>query len=299
MDVRALIGELRDLAGFPVGTAGSRMPPVALRDTRVHDIFVFDGRQGQTDVVNRGNEFAVIHHASLSETDSRKLLEYDGLDIVRDESWDLRMLLSRITAMRQSLLTDSARSSLVECMFYCQKTRDSLDASGAFAPCWQKCASYCLADAICLLNGQAPGPAGMLDQLRKFDKGHRASEHIRTATQTVGIERATPVLLGRMLKSTVGLADLAGAGEGQSGVIRHVHDTLVGNSMLSDCYFYLGHVNRDSLAKIGDPDRMPGLVHILKVAFDVEADPCLLSRQAGLVQASCNAVLGTIASLQP
>ncbi len=55
--------------------------------------------------------------------------------------------------------------------------------------------------------------------------------------------------------------------------------------MLSDCYFYLGYINKENFIRIKDTiDRNPDLFHILKVAFDVEADPNLLSQQVELIQ---------------
>ncbi len=62
--------------------------------------------------------------------------------------------------------------------------------------------------------------------------------------------------------------------------------------MLSDCYFYLGYVNKENFVKIkNNLNRQQDLIHILKVAFDVEADLNQLSTQAEIVQKSCNSIL--------
>jgi hypothetical protein len=67
--------------------------------------------------------------------------------------------------------------------------------------------------------------------------------------------------------------------------------------MLSDCYFYLGYVNKENFIKIKDAlNREQDLIHILKVAFDVEADPNLLQQQSDLIQKSCNDILEIISS---
>lgn len=150
-----------------------------------------------------------------------------------------------------------------------------------------------LADAIYLLNLYRPNPTHMLDVIRKFEK-NQINEQISTVTQTIGIERATQSLLERMLKSTIGFSDLV-ENNNHSKIIQQKYDLFVKNSMLSDCYFYLGYINKENFVKIKDSiDRQPDLIHILKIAFDIEADSNLLENQVKLIQKSCNAIFGLI-----
>ena len=131
----------------------------------------------------------------------------------------------------------------------------------------------------------------MLDSLRKLKK-NSINKHISVVTQTVGIERATPTLLERMLKSTIGFSDLV-ENNNHSEIIQQKHDYFVKNSMLSDCYFYLGYVNKEIFIQIKDAlNREQDLIHILKIAFDVEVDRDLLKTTiSDLVQNSCNEIL--------
>jgi len=178
-------------------------------------------------------------------------------------------------------------------MFCCQKTKEAIQNSDVFAPCWQKCASYYLADAISSLNHKRSSPSHMLDLLRKLEKSS-INEHISVINQTVGIERATPTLLERMLKSTIGFSDLVEKNN-HSQIIQQKHDFFLKNSMLSDCYFYFGYINKENFIKIKDTlNREQDLIHILKIAFDIEADSNLLLQQAELVQKSCNEILEKI-----
>jgi hypothetical protein len=56
-------------------------------------------------------------------------------------------------------------------------------------------------------------------------------------------------------------------------------------------------VNKENFVKIKDTlNREQDLIHILKVAFDVEADSNLLEQQSILVQKSCNEILGILSS---
>jgi len=288
MDIKKFVAE-NELFDFPIGLGGCRISDFHF-DSCGYDIVVFDGKSEPEKIVKSGDEFVIIHHASLSETLSKKLLQYDQLQIIQDESWDLRMLLSKINEKRSSLFIDFAKNCLIESMFCCQKTKEAIQNSDVFAPCWQKCASYYLADAISSLNQQRSSPSHMLNLLRKLEK-NSINEHISIITQTVGIERATPTLLERMLKSTIGFSDLVEKNN-HSQIIQQQHDFFLKNSMLSDCYFYFGYINKENFIKIKDTlNREQDLIHILKIAFDIEADPNQLLQQAELVQKSCNDIL--------
>jgi hypothetical protein len=293
MDIKKFIKE-EGLPNFPIGLGGCRISDHFF-DSCGYDIFVFDGKSEPEKIVKLGDEFVIIHHASLSETQSKKLLQYDELQIIQDESWDLRMLLLKINKKRSSLFTDFAKNCLIESLFCCQKTKEAIQNSDSFAPCWQKCASYYLADAISSLNHQKSSPSHLLDLLRKLEK-NTINEHVSVVTQTIGIERTTPTLLERMLKSTIGFSDMVEKNN-HSQIIQQKHKFFVKNSMLSDCYFYLGYINKDNFVKFKDNlNRNQDLIHILKVAFDIEGDSNLLLQQANLVQKSCNELLEIVSN---
>ena len=56
-------------------------------------------------------------------------------------------------------------------------------------------------------------------------------------------------------------------------------------------------MNKENFVKIKDTlNREQDLIHILKVAFDVEADSNLLQQQSELVQKSCNDLLEILSS---
>ena len=162
----------------------------------------------------------------------------------------MRILLSKINEKSSHLYSDFAKNCLIESKFCCQKTCDAIVNSDKFASCWQKCASYYLADAISSLNRLCSSPSHMLDLLRNLNKSP-INDHISAVTQTVGIERTTPTLLSRMSKSTIGFSDLV-ENNHHSKIIQQKHDFFVKNSMLSDCYFYLGYVNKKNFMKVKD-----------------------------------------------
>jgi len=291
VNYQALIDQ-KDWAGYPVGLTGCRTGGVFFSSCDF-DVTVFDEKFQNDEIIPFQNKLVTIHHGSLSETKTQKLIQYENMEILHDESWDLRMFLSKVNQKRLSLYKDHAKNSLIESLFCCEKTKNGIKESNVFAPCWQKCASFYLAEAILAINNCKPSPSHMLDTIRKLDK-NTINEKISAVNETVGIERSTPSLLERMLKSTVGFSDLVEKNN-HSLLVRQIHEYFVKNSMLADCYFYLGYVNMQNFVNFKDSiEKQPDLIHILKVSFDVEADYNLLQRQAKNVQKSANAILDLI-----
>lgn len=182
---------------------------------------------------------------------------------------------------------------MVETAVCATKTKECIKNSDPFASSWVKCAAYYLADAIILTNNVRPSPSHMLEHVREFKK-NKINEKFSTVNESIGIERATPSLLSRMCKSTMGFSDMIEKNE-HSKIIQKKHDYLIKNSLLSDCYFYLGYINRNNFMKIKDSlHRTPELIHILKVAFDVENDMTRLEQQAINLHETSNELLSIL-----
>ena len=64
--------------------------------------------------------------------------------------------------------------------------------------------------------------------------------------------------------------------------------------MFSDCYFYLGYINRNNFIKIKDLHRRPELTHILKTAFDLENDSLKIESQANKLHNAVNSLLSSL-----
>ena len=168
MDLKKFI-ENQGLTDSPVGLGGCRNLDYFF-DSCDYDLMVFDENSSNNQIISFENDIITIHHSSLSETNTKKLLQYDKLKIIQDESWNLKIFLSKISEKRDSLFSDFAKNSLIESIFCCQKTKDAIQNEDPFAACWQKCACYYLADAISSLNHNSSSPSHMLDSLRKFPK---------------------------------------------------------------------------------------------------------------------------------
>lgn len=287
MDVKK-IPEMFALSDFPAGLGGCRNDKTSLGCCE-YNITVMDGRSGES-VHKIENEYVKIHHCSFDDTDSNTLHNLHGLGIISDSQWKLRMLLSRISEKKDQIAQSHARSCLVDAGIFANKARDSAKSGDPFAGIWIKCASYSLADAICCLNMKRPSPTHMLEMMRGMKKD-KVNQKFSVIHNILGIERSSTSLLARMVKSTVGFSDMV-ENNGNSGLIQSKYEYLVENSLLSDCYFYLGYVNRSNVLKIRNQiHKNPEFIHVLKVGMDMEIDPAVIEAQAVALLQSANEIL--------
>ncbi|MGA9229731.1 MAG: hypothetical protein WBV92_06230, partial [Nitrosotalea sp.] len=112
--------------------------------------------------------------------------------------------------------------------------------------------------------------------------------------QILGIERSSTSLLSRMVKSTVGFSNMV-ENNGNSDIITKKYEYLVDNLLLSDCYFYLGYVNRNNLLRVKNQiHKNPEFIHVLKIGLDMEHDSVVIDNQAKTLLQSTNEILGDL-----
>lgn len=290
MDFKKFINE-NNLLDYPIGLTGCRTQKISF-DSCDYDLTVFDNSKQNDEVIDFDNDCVFLHHGNIGEKKSDILIHYDTMDIIQDESWELRILLTKIKERKEKIYKDYAKNCLINAIFCCQKTNDCISNLDEFAPCWQKCASYLLADAIAGLNFICPS-SHMLFSLRNLEK-NTINENISEINDTLGIERATSSLLQRMLKSTIGFSDIV-ENNNYSKIIQKKYDYFIENSMLSDCYFYLVQINKNNFLKIKNKiHRNHDYIHILKVAFDIEHDNTLLEQQSSKIQKTSNNIFSIL-----
>ena len=271
----------------PVGMGGCKNHGSSY-DCCEYDITIFDGKKDEESFLEHDGVFYHIYHGTMQETSPEILLQYDNMMILLDEQWELRMLISKIKEKREQIFNAYIKNCLVEAGVCIAKARHGLN-SDPYSSSWVKCAAYFLADAVSALNSHRPSPLHMLKILRELPK-NKTNETISVITDSIGIERATPSLLSRMLKSTIGFSDTI-EGNFHSKSISRKCNYLIENSLFSDCYFYLGHINRDNFKKIQDLHRKPDLIHILKTGFDLESDITKIESEANKLQQVTNSLL--------
>ena len=291
MDYKKILEDF-SLTKFPVALGGCRKEGNNFGCCE-YNITVFDEKNEKDRIIEVGNEFVKIHHGSLEESRHEILAQYDNLEILNDEQWELRIFLSKIKEKKEKIFKTYAKSCLIDAAVCATKTKDGLKNSDLFASSWIKCSAFFIADAISILNSKRPSPAHMLENLRHFEK-NKINENFSIVNDSIGIERATPSLLSRMCKSTMGFSDMVEQND-HSKIIQKKNDYFLKNSLISDCYFYLGYTNRNNFIKIKDIlHQKPELIHVLKVAFDVDNDQVKIGQQADVLHKTANDMITLI-----
>lgn len=291
MDYKKILEDF-SLTKFPVALGGCRKEGNNF-DCCEYNITVFDEKNEKDRIIEVGNEFVKIHHGSLEESRHEILVQYENLEILNDEQWELRIFLSKIKEKKEKIFKTYAKSCLIDAAVCATKTKDGLKNSDPFASSWIKCSAFFIADAISILNSKRPSPAHMLENLRHFEK-NKINENFSIVNDSIGIERATPSLLSRMFKSTMGFSDMVEQND-HSKIIQKKNDYFLKNSLISDCYFYLGYTNRNNFIKIKDIlHQKPELIHVLKVAFDVDNDQVKIGQQADVLHKTANDMITLI-----
>lgn len=291
MDYKKILEDF-SLTKFPVALGGCRKEGNNFGCCE-YNITVFDEKNEKDRIIEVGNEFVKIHHGSLEESRHEILAQYDNLEILNDEQWELRIFLSKIKEKKEKIFKTYAKSCLIDAAVCATKTKDGLKNSDPFASSWIKCSAFFIADAISILNSKRPSPAHMLENLRHFEK-NKINENFSIVNDSIGIERATPSLLSRMCKSTMGFSDMVEQND-HSKIIQKKNDYFLKNSLISDCYFYLGYTNRNNFIKIKDIlHQKPELIHVLKVAFDVDNDQVKIGQQADVLHKTANDMITLI-----
>ena len=279
--------EKLSIGNCPVGMGGCKNVGLGY-DCCEYDITIFDGKEHNQSFLEYDGNFYCIHHGTLQETSPDILLQYYDMTILLDEQWELRMLLSKIKEKKAQIFNAYIKNCLVEAGICITKAKHGLH-SDPYSSSWVKCAAYFLADAVSVSNSHRPSPVHMLKILRELDK-NKTNETISVITDSIGIERSTPSLLSRMLKSTIGFSDLI-EGNFHSKSILRKYTYLVENSLFSDCYFYLGYINRNNFKRIQDLHRKPELIHMLKTGFDLENDTTKIESDANNLHQATNYLL--------
>jgi len=263
-------------SNFPIAIGGSNSDNFD-NDCEIYNLVMFDGKDTSDEIVTHGSSILKISHGNLSENNSKYLIQYENLQIIQDEQWELKMLISKIHEKKNTLFSASAKNALVESQFALSKAKNALEHDDLFASCWIKCGVISLIDSILFQNQILPNSVHALSSMRNL-KQKNTNQFTDKIISETGIERATPSLLSRMLKSTCGFSDMVEKNQ-NSIIIEKKANYLIQTSLLSDCYLYLNYQNRNIFYKINNSlNKNLDKIHVLKTAFDLtNTSPELLS----------------------
>lgn len=283
MQIKDIVSKL-ELSDSTVGLGGCKAHQTTL-DCCEYNLTVFDGNVQKTTIATLDDQIIRIHHGKIDESSSDILQKYESMQILSDPQWELRTLLTNIKEKQEKIRNACAKGCLVDAAFSATKAKQSLN--DPFSAIWIKCAAYLVCDALVLLNGKPRSPTHMLEFIRKFAKNNK-NVTFSGIEEILGLERATQSLLDRMMKSTIGFSDMT-ENNNHGVIIQKKHGYLVENSLLSDCYFYLGYLNKNNVLSIRDSiHKKPELIHVLKTALDLEHDQTKLEQQATLIHKIAN-----------
>jgi hypothetical protein len=269
MNLKLFLDELSS-NGHPIALGGCRAEKIHY-DYCDYNIVIFDQKDDADSIIQIDDGYIQLHHGNLDETRIEILHNYQNLEVISDPKWELKIFLSKIKEKKESISKAYYKKCIIESQVCISRSKDSLKVSDPFSSCWIKCAAYFLVDAILILNDKQFFPVHTLDIIRNL-KSSKSNDYLSLITECLGLERSTNSLLSRMLKSTQGFSDLIEKNN-HSEIIKNKADFLIKNSLLSDCYFYLGNINRNNFYKIKDVlNKYPELIHILKIGFDLEND---------------------------
>ena len=291
MDINKIVEKL-SLGNSPVGLGGCRNSTHSFECCE-YNLTVFDEKKDSPEIIEYDDDIIIINHATFDEKNSNVLIQFDKMQIISDEQWELRMFLSKIDAKKERIFKDFAKNCLIEATFCTTKAKDGLNTSDPFSSVWVKCAAFFIADAISSINHQRPSPIHMLQYVRDFKK-NRINENFSVVNNCLGIERSSASLLSRMCKSTMGFSEMIHE-KNFSEIIQKKHDYLVKNSLFSDCYFYLLYINRNNVIQIkNELNKKPELIHVLKVAFDLDSDLIQTENQTNILHKVANELISKI-----
>ena len=287
MDYKKILDEFAN-SDNPIALGGCRAEKINHKCCD-HNIVIFDQTDDNDSVIEIDDEFVRLHHGSLNESRIEILNQYHNLEILHDPKWDLKIFLSKIKEKRGSILQAYSKKCIIESQVCITKASNDLE-SNPFSACLIKCAAYFLIDAILTLNDKQNFPTHTLDIIRNL-KSSKLNDSISLITECIGLERSTNSLLTRMLKSTQGFSDMVEKND-HSKIIKNKADFLIENSLLSDCYFYLGNINRNNFYKIKNSSyNLSEFIHILKTGFDLENDIVKLESNASTLSVIANDLL--------
>ncbi|KKL28567.1 hypothetical protein LCGC14_2373870, partial [marine sediment metagenome] len=112
MDYKKILEDF-SLTKFPVALGGCRKEGNNFGCCE-YNITVFDAKNEKDRIIEVGNEFVKIHHGSLEESRHEILVQYENLEILNDEQWELRIFLSKIKEKKEKIFKAYAKSCLID-----------------------------------------------------------------------------------------------------------------------------------------------------------------------------------------
>jgi len=135
LDIKNVLEKL-SIKEYPIGMGGCHSLGTNY-DCCEYNLTVFDGKKQEESILEFDGVFYHIYHGTLQETSPDILLQYNNMQILFDEQWELQTLLSKIKDKREQIFNAYVKNCLVDATMCITKTKNGLD-SDPYASTWLK-----------------------------------------------------------------------------------------------------------------------------------------------------------------
>jgi hypothetical protein len=237
---------IRSSVNCPVALIGCRASGKS-HDCCEYDLALFTEESRQSEVLDIGGHAVELLY--FSKQPRSYAVELQEMAIMRDDNrLSLASAAKGMTLQAgHKALVAAGRKSLVGSLFYQQKMTDAAE-NPAIAGMWAQFAAYQFLGGMLELSGARPMPLHELEQVRQADTSAGLADGIQAALECIGTERATRPAISRSIEATM---ELKSKDHDRDLVLSKVNH-LLERQMLSDCYFYIGRMASENLARRSD-----------------------------------------------
>ncbi len=229
-----------------------------------YDLAVFSPENQSNQVLQAGGHTVELIH--LPGQVKNHVVELGDMEILKDTNkFMLSSAARNVTPEKYKRVVAAAgKKSLISSLFCLQKMHRA--KTGAVASMWLKVAAYDFVGGMLAMSGRKPMPLHELEQARQADAGGIA-EVVEVALECIGIERATRPAISRSMGAIKELKSK----DYDKDLFMSKAEHLLGRSMLTDCYYYIGRVAAKDLVQRKDLfySQYPKLVQL---AMDLSSD---------------------------
>jgi hypothetical protein len=255
-----------NLAANPVALIGCRVSRTS-EECCEFDLAVFTDERRENQFLRVGSHTVELIYLAGEPKDH--IVDTYGMTIMNDSKFALASAAKDVAPEKHlKALAATGKKLLVESLMYQQEMNGVLQHP-VLAAMWAKLAAFRFVAGTLALSGERPMPLHELEQVRAIDSQvNSAADGIQAALECIGIERATRPAISRSFEAVSALK----SNDYDRDLAVSKADYLLERQKLADCYYYLGRIASENLAK-----RRKGSFHtryskLIQIALDLTSD---------------------------
>lgn len=239
---------VNDNIPYPVGLVGCRcIKPGISFDCCEYDLAIFNKHANILRTLKMGKyNIRLISLSALHNLKDPLILK--DMILLRDNSkFTLSSAISGVTPTDyQMKLTAFGRRAMINCLFHSDKINNAIRTQPLLSSLWIKISAYDFLEGILAFSGLKPMPIHELYQIRGLTSlGQDIADAVIAALECIGVNRATRYVI---LRSFEAVSHMNSDGYDRETSYSKI-EYLLNKGMMSDCYYYIGKIGRNSLAK--------------------------------------------------